>query len=281
MAEGHKGGNTKVAFFLNLSFSILELIGGVISGSVAILSDAIHDFADSLSLGLGWYFENKSEKGSTDKYSYGYARFSLLGAMVNAFTLLLGSVYIVYRSVKEIINPQMPKVEWMIGIAILGVVLNGIAAWKLKSGKSINKQVMTIHLLEDTVGWLAVLIAGIILLFFNIPIIDPILAIIINITVLIFVLIKLVKALKILMQKVPSNVNLPQLRQKILCIDKVKEVSHLHVWTIEGEQLVITTHVKAQQATTVAELEALKRKIKQVFDDYNTEHVTVDIEAVK
>jgi cobalt-zinc-cadmium efflux system protein len=96
-----KDNSTKTAFFLNLAFTVLELVGGIISGSIAILADSLHDFADSISLGLGWYFEEKSKKGSTDKYTYGYARFSLLGAMINALTLLLGSVYIVYASVNN------------------------------------------------------------------------------------------------------------------------------------------------------------------------------------
>ncbi len=122
----------------------------MISGSIAILADSLHDFADSISLGAGWYFEEKSKKGSNDKYTYGYARFELLGAVINAVTLLLGSVYIIYASVDRIINPQMPDVYWMFGISILGIALNGLGAWKLKSGTSINKEVMMIHLLAIT-----------------------------------------------------------------------------------------------------------------------------------
>ena len=224
-----KDNSTRTAFFLNLAFTVLELIGGIISGSIAILADSLHDFADSLSLGAGWYFEKKSKKGPTDKYSYGYARFSLLGAMINAITLLLGSIYIVYESINRIMNPQMPQVYWMLGTAVLGIALNGFAAWKIKSGKSMNKQVMTIHLMEDAVGWLAVFIASIVLLFVEIPILDPILAILINVVVLIFVMKKLVQALKIMLQRVPKNVNLPELRQKILCLDAVDSISHLHV----------------------------------------------------
>lgn len=233
MAKNEKDNSIRTAFFLNLTFTVLEIIGGLISGSIAILADSLHDFADSLSLGAGWYFENKSKKGSTDKYSYGYARFSLLGAMINALTLLLGSIFIVYASVDRIINPQMPDAYWMLGISVLGIALNGIGVWKLKSGKSMNRQIMMVHLLEDALGWVAVLIGSIVLLFYNIPVLDPILAIVINLTVLVFAMVKLVQALKILLQKVPKNVNLPEIRQKILCLDKVEEVSHLHVWSLK------------------------------------------------
>lgn len=273
-----KDNSTRTAFFLNLAFTVLELIGGIISGSIAILADSLHDFADSLSLGAGWYFERKSKKGPTDKYSYGYARFSLLGAMINAITLLLGSIYIVYESINRIMNPQMPDVYWMLGTAVLGIALNGFAAWKIKSGKSMNKQVMTIHLLEDAVGWLAVFIASIVLFFVEVPVLDPILAIIINVAVLIFVFKKLIQTLKIMLQRVPMNVNLPELRQKILCLDGVVSLSHLHVWSLTKEKVVASVHVQVKNLHSVEEVGHLKNEIKEVFKDLKTEHVTVDIE---
>ena len=272
-----KDNSLRTAFFLNLTFTVLEVIGGLISGSIAILADSLHDFADSLSLGAGWYFENKSKKGSNDKYSYGYARFSLLGAMINAVTLLLGSIYIVYASIDRIINPEMPDAYWMLGISILGISLNGIGVWKLKSGKSMNKQVMMIHLLEDALGWVAVLIGSVVLLFYNIPVLDPILAIVINLTVLIFAISKLIRALKIMLQKVPSNINIPELRQKILCLDKVKEVSHLHVWSLTEEKMVVTVHVQVSDVRSLKEAGAIKSQIRNIFNDLDTEHISIDL----
>ena len=275
---GKKNDNSiRTAFFLNLAFTILEITGGIISGSIAILADSLHDFADSLSLGAGWYFENKSKKRSNEKYSYGYARFSLLGAMINAVTLLLGSVYIIYESVNRIINPEMPDIYWMLGTSVLGIALNGIGVWKLKSGNSMNKQVMMIHLLEDALGWVAVLIGSIVMLFVKVPILDPLLAITINIAVLIFVISKLVKALKIMLQSVPDNVNVPELRQKLFCIDNVKNVSHLHVWSLNKEETVVSVHVEATGIKSLDEAKELKKKIKQVFDHLKTEHITIDL----
>jgi len=277
MAKNEKDNSIRTAFFLNLTFTVLEIIGGLISGSIAILADSLHDFADSLSLGAGWYFENKSKKGSTDKYSYGYARFSLLGAMINALTLLLGSIFIVYASVDRIINPQMPDAYWMLGISVLGIALNGIGVWKLKSGKSMNRQIMMVHLLEDALGWVAVLIGSIVLLFYNIPVLDPILAIVINLTVLVFAMVKLVQALKILLQKVPKNVNLPEIRQKILCLDKVEEVSHLHVWSLTEEKAVVTVHVKVSDVTSLNDVGKVKQEIQNIFSDMDAEHISIDL----
>jgi cobalt-zinc-cadmium efflux system protein len=276
-----KDNTTRTAFFLNLTFTVLELIGGIISGSIAILADSLHDFADSLSLGLGWYFENKSKKGSNNSYSYGYARFSLLGAMINAIVLLLGSIFIVYESIMRIMNPQMPDVYWMLGISVLGMALNGIGAWKMKSGKSMNKQVMTIHLLEDSVGWLAVFVVSIVFLFVEVPILDPILAIVINVSVLIFVFSKLVKSLKIMLQRVPKGVNLPELKQKILCLNKVKNVTHLHVWSLTKEKVVVSVHAHVDGVQSIAEAQDIKQQIMHVFSDLDTEHITIDLQYQK
>ncbi len=264
------------AFLINVAFTILELIGGILSGSIAILADSLHDFADSLSLGAGWYLENKSKKSSTQKYSYGYARFSLLGAMINAITLLLGSIYIIYESVNRIIDPEMPNVYWMLGTSVIGIALNGIAVWRLKSGKNMNRQVMLIHLLEDALGWVAVFIGSIVLLFIEIPILDPLLAIIINILVLAFVMTKLVASIQILLQKVPDNVNIPELRQKILCLNNVKDVSHLHVWSLNEEKIVATVHIRTVELHTFDEEIKLKKSIETIFNTLNPEHLTID-----
>lgn len=278
MAKENKSNSTKVAFFLNLSFTVLELAGGLISGSIAIIADSLHDFADSIALGLGWYFERKSEKEeSNERYTYGYKRFSMLSALINAIVLMLGAIYIFYEGIKRIMNPQMPDVKWMIGIAVLGMVLNGIGAWKLKSGKSLNKKVLTIHLLEDTVGWLAVFIVSIVLLFFDIPVLDPILAIVINLAVLVLVSVKLVDVVKIFLQRVPEGVNVPLLKQKILCIDGVERVNHFHVWGLTEQKKVVTVHVKTKELG-VLEQHALKEKVYEVFKDMDTEHVTIDLQ---
>ena len=249
----------------------------MISGSIAILADSLHDFADSISLGAGWYFEEKSKKGSNDKYTYGYARFELLGAVINAVTLLLGSVYIIYASVDRIINPQMPDVYWMFGISILGIALNGLGAWKLKSGTSINKEVMMIHLLEDALGWIAVLIGSIVLFFIEIPIIDPILAIVINLIVLIFTFSKLIKALKIMLQKTPDKVNIPEIKQKILCLKYVQEVTGLKVWSLTEKKIVATIQIKASGTKNFSEINEIRKHISDIFKSLEVEDLNIDI----
>lgn len=275
-----KSRSIKIAFFLNLAFTVLELVGGLISGSIAIIADALHDFADSLALGLGWYFERKSEnEESNERYTYGYKRFSMLSALINALVLMLGAIFIFYESAQRIMHPRMPDVKWMIGISILGMIMNGIGAWKLKSGSSLNKKVLTIHLLEDTLGWVAVFIVSIILLFVQIPVLDPILAIVINLAVLIMISVKLVDVVKIFLQRVPKGVNVPLLRQQILCLGGVERVEHLHIWGLTQQKKVVTVHVKTKELSA-PEQNALKEEVRHLFDDLDTEHITIDMQAL-
>lgn len=181
-------GNIKVAFFLNLSFTIAEIIGGLWTNSVAILSDAVHDLGDSLSLGLAWYFDAFSKKGPDEKYSFGYARFSLLAALINSLVLVGGSVLVLTRSVPRIFNPEPIDAKGMFVFAILGILINGLAVLKLKKGTSLNEKVVSWHLMEDVLGWVVILVASIVLMFVDIPILDPILSVLITIYVLFHVL---------------------------------------------------------------------------------------------
>ena len=169
--------NIRFAFFINLIFTVIEIVGGVLTNSMAILSDALHDFGDSLSLGLAWYFQQLSGKGSDTKFTYGYARFSILGALINGFIILFGSIFIVVETVERVLHPEEVEAGGMILLAILGIIFNGLAALRLKKGSSINEEVVSIHLLEDVFGWVAVLITSIVMYFNDLPILDPILTI--------------------------------------------------------------------------------------------------------
>jgi len=170
-------GNLKTAFFLNFAFTIIEIIGGILTNSVAILSDAIHDFGDSLSLGLAWYLQKLSKKGRNSTFTYGYKRFSLLGAIITSLVLVIGSVIILYEAIPRLFQPEPAHVPGMIGMAILGVIVNGAAVWRTRSGQSMNEQVVSWHLLEDVLGWMAVLLGAVLMYFFDAPIIDPLLSI--------------------------------------------------------------------------------------------------------
>jgi len=271
-------GNIKVAFFLNLGFTVLEIIGGILTNSIAILSDALHDLGDSISLGVAWYLEGFSRKESTSRYSYGYRRFSLLGALINSLVLIIGSLFILSEAIPRILNPEQANAPGMIAFAVLGILVNGAAVLRLKGDNSMNAKVVAWHLLEDVLGWVAVLIVGIVLLFVDLPVLDPILSILITLYVLYNVIGNLRKTLELFLQAVPSGINVEEIEKKLLAIDNVKSTHHTHLWSLDGDHHVLTTHVVIGKNATKEELINVKLRSKKLFEDHQFEHVTIEME---
>ncbi|WP_424494309.1 cation diffusion facilitator family transporter [Salinimicrobium sp. GXAS 041] len=274
----HSGKNLKLAFFLNLIFTIFEIIGGLYVNSVAILSDAIHDLGDSLSLGTSWYLQKKSEKSGNNKFSFGYKRFSLLGALINSIVLIGGSVYVVIEAVKRIMAPEPSDAQGMVIFAIVGVAVNGYAAYKLSGGKSMNEKVVSLHLLEDVLGWVAVLVVAIILLFTDLYILDPILSLLITIYILWGVFNRLKETLFIFLQGVPKDINLKELKDRLLTVDNISSLHHTHVWSQEGDSHVFTTHIKLKNIHSFQQLLDVKKEVKKRLKDYHFDHYTIETE---
>jgi cobalt-zinc-cadmium efflux system protein len=276
----HSGDNIKVAFFLNLGFTVIEVFGGLWINSMAILSDALHDFGDSLSLGLAWYFDRLSRRGSDQQFSYGYKRFSLLGAIINSMVLLLGSGIVLWVSVPRLFNPEPVHAPGMIGFAILGVLVNGVAAWRLNKGESLNERVAMLHLMEDVLGWAAVLVGGILLYFFDLPIIDPLLSLLITGFILYNVVRNLRKGLQILLQGTPANISPQEVRQRLEQLPEVSSVHDLHLWTLDGISHVLTLHAVVHQNMDLAGAFAVKQRIREAMEHAHINHVTVELEML-
>jgi len=272
------GKNLKLAFFLNLGFTILEFIGGIYVNSIAIISDAVHDLGDSLSLGTSWYLDHKSQQKSDSKFSFGYRRFSLLGALINSLVLIAGSVYVIYEAVGRLMNPEHSDAQGMMIFAIIGVLVNGFAAWKLSSGKTLNEKVISWHLMEDVLGWVAVLVVSIILQFKDIHYLDPALSLAITLYILWNVFKRLKETLFIFLQGTPADINLKEVTQKIESIRGVASSHHVHIWSQEGEHHVFTAHVKLENVNKFEEYIRLKAEILNSLDIYNFEHFTVQFE---
>ena len=277
-AHHHETGNIKVAFFLNVAFTIIELIGGILTNSVAILSDAVHDLGDSLSLGLAWYFQNFSKKEATQKFSYGYRRFSLLGAIINSIVLVVGSIFIITEAVPRLISPVSPDAKGMIILGVLGVIFNGAAVLKLKKGKSINERVVSLHLLEDVLGWVAVLIGAVVMYFFEVPILDPILSLGIALFILINVYKNLKETLKIVMQGTPEGIVYQEIKKGIEEFKEITEVHDLHIWTMDGELTILTAHLVLLKEIPFKEQVSLKARIRASLKEHRIEHATLEFE---
>ncbi len=276
----HASGNLLFAFFLNLFFALIELIGGIYTGSVAILSDALHDFGDSISLGVAWRLEKYSQRKSDARFTYGYKRFSLLGALLISIILLVGSFFVITASIKRLINPGEPMAEGMLVLAIFGLIVNGVAALRLKSGHSLSERAVMLHLMEDVLGWAAVLVVSIVMIFVDLPILDPILSLAITAWILFNVYGNLKATMKVLLQGVPEGVNRELLTKAIVAIEAVSDVHDMHLWSLDGENHIITIHVcyNSQHYPDVEKQQALKERVRQLCSEHGIAHATIELD---
>lgn len=274
--------NLKLAFFINLGFTLIEFVGGFFTNSVAIISDALHDLGDSLSLGLAWYIENKAEKeGATEEFSFGYARFRLLGALVNSVVLIGGSIYIIYEAVTRLQNPEAVESTYMIAIAVIGVLSNGYAAWRVSGGKSLNEKVVSWHLLEDVLGWIAVLIVAIILQFKEWYFLDPALSLAITLYILWGVGGRLKDTLHLLLQGVPENINLREVKKKLQQVPYVNSIHHTHVWSLDGQHHVLTSHLVLEEISRYEQIDEVRQQAIQAVEEWDFSHHTLQLELDK
>ena len=274
----HSSGNLKLAFFLNAAFTVFELIGGFYVNSVAIISDAVHDLGDTLSLGTSWYLQNKSKQGRNNKFSFGYKRFSLLGALINSVILIAGSIYVIIEAVGRILEPEHSDAAGMFLFAIIGVAVNGYAALKLSKGKSMNEKVVSWHLMEDVLGWVAILIVSIVLYFKDIHYLDPALSLLITLFILWNVVKRLKDTLFIFLQGVPKEIDLDEIEEGILAVPNVASLHHMHVWSLEGTDHVFTAHIKLQNINRFQQLLDVKKEVKSLLQEYNFDHYTIETE---
>ena len=226
--EGKSARNILIAFLLNISFSIIEFIGGALTSSVAIMSDAIHDAGDALSIGISYFLEKKSKKERNEKYTYGYLRLSVLGAFITTMILLIGSIFVIISAVKRFITPVEIDYNGMIGIAIFGLVINSLAAYITRDKDSLNQRAVNLHMLEDVLGWLVVLIGAILMKFTNISIIDSILSIGVAVFIFINAFRNLRDVLDIFLERTPRNISVKKIKNELLRIDGVKDIHHIH-----------------------------------------------------
>ncbi|MFT6854776.1 MAG: cobalt-zinc-cadmium efflux system protein [Cyclobacteriaceae bacterium] len=279
--RNHDIDKLKAAFFLNLFFTVIELVGGIWTNSIAIISDAIHDLGDSISLGISWYLQNISEKKPDKKYSYGYKRFSILGAIINSIVLIVGSIFIILESIPRLIHPETPDSTGMMFLAIGGLFFNGLAAYKLHGGESINSRAVYLHLLEDVLGWFFTLVAAVIMHFFNVPILDPILGVGIAIFILTQVFKNLKKALRIILQQTPEGLDMDQIHSKLKSINEIKSIHDCHAWTMDGQYHILSLHLVLHKSKSIEELHALKTNVKESLYQQGINHATIEFETAE
>ena len=265
--------NILIAFLLNLTFSIMEFIGGLITGSIAITSDSIHDLSDAFSIGISYFLESKSMKGPDKKHTYGYIRYSLIGSVITTVILLIGSFVVIYEALKRIVNPQIINYDGMIVFAIFGVLINSIASYVTREGDSLNQKAVNLHMLEDVLGWIVVLIGSIVMKYTNILVIDAILSIIVALFIFINAFKNLKTVIDIFLEVTPKDIDIERLRNKLLQVDDVVDIHHIHVRSIDGYNNILTMHVVVKKYC-----EDIKKNLRKELEKENIYHSTIELE---
>ncbi len=265
--------NILIAFLLNFFFSIFEFIGGAFTGSVAIISDAIHDIGDAISIGISYILERKSKKQPDEIYTYGYVRYSVIGSVITTFILLFGSCAVIYNAVIRIFNPVEIDYNGMIVFAIVGAVVNLFAAWFTKEGDSLNQKAVNLHMVEDVLGWVVVLVGAVIMRFTDISVIDPVM----SIGVALFILVNAIKNLKevldLFLEKIPHGIEIEDIREHLCNIDGVEDVHHIHIRSIDGHSNYATMHI-----VTDEESHEIKHKVRDELREHGICHATLELE---
>jgi cobalt-zinc-cadmium efflux system protein len=275
----HHGDNLALAFWMNTAFALIELVGGLLTNSVAILSDALHDFGDSLALGSAWYFERKAQQKRNATYTYGYKRFSLVGALINAVVLSVGSVFILIEAAERLMKPLQPHTTGMLFLALLGIAVNGVALLRLRRGTSVSEKVISLHFMEDVLGWVAVLIGSIVMKFTDAPFIDPLLSVLIAAFIVINIYKNMKGAFQIILQGVPQNVSEDQVNAELQTFSEIESIHDLHLWTMDGTYNILTTHIVLREPADFQSLERLKSRIKSRLKKIHVQHATIEFEV--
>lgn len=264
-----------IAFILNLLFSVFELNGGFFTGSVAITSDAVHDFGDAFGIGISYFLEKLSGKKPNSKYTFGYARFSVLGGLITTMVLLVSSGIVIYNAICKIITPTLINHNGMLIFAIIGVVVNLVATYFTHGGKSINQKAVSLHMLEDVLGWIVVLIGALVIRFTGFYIIDPILSIAVALFIIGNSIKNLIGITNIFLIKKPNDVDVEELIEHVKHVDGVVDVHHIHVWTIDGITNCATLHLVTKDFDS-----KIKNDVKAELNEHGIAHTTIEMESV-
>ncbi len=266
--------NIFIAFLLNLIFAVFEFVGGALTGSVAILSDAVHDLGDATSIGVAFFLEHHSRRRPDDVYTYGYLRYSVIGSVLTTLILLVGSVLVIVHAVERLLSPVTVHYDGMIVLAVVGVAVNLIAALVTRHGESLNQKAVNLHMLEDVLGWVVVLIGAVVMRFTNWWLLDPLMSIGVAVFILINALRNLKEALDLFLEKAPREIGVAALRDELCRLENVKDVHHVHVWSLDGHHHYATLHV-----VTDGDAHTVKHRVRDTLREHGIGHATLELES--
>ena len=264
-----------LAFFLNLSYAIVEFIAGGIFGSSAVLADSIHDLGDAIAIGISAFLETISNREEDSHYTLGYKRFSLLGALVTAVILMTGSVLVILENVTKLFHPQPVNDEGILWLGIIAVSINVLASLVVRKGKTKNESILSLHFLEDTLGWVAVILMAIVLRFTDWYILDPLLSLVISIFILSKAIPRFWSTLKIFLDAVPEGVDIKQVKSDLEQLDHVASLNQLNLWTMDGLEKNAIVHVCLKE---IEQMELCKESIRRKLKDCGFQNITIEVD---
>ena len=266
--------NILVAFILNLGFAIFEILGGLFIGSVAILSDAVHDLGDTFSIGIAYFLERKSRKAPDTRHTYGYLRYSVLGGLITTTILFVGSLAVIVGAFSRILSPTAIHYNGMIIFALVGVAVNIIAAYFTREGDSMNQKAVNLHMLEDVLGWIVVLAGAVIMRFTNLAILDPLMSMGVAVFILFHAAKNLLATLDLVLEKTPKGIDVADLTAHLTAIEGVTDIHHLHIRSLDGERHSATMHVKCS-----GDAHRIKEQIREELAEHGICHATLELET--
>lgn len=265
-----------LAFFLNLCYAIVEFIAGGVFGSSAVLADSVHDLGDAVAIGVSAVLETISNREEDSRYTLGYKRFSLLGALITAVILMTGSVFVILENLTKLFHPQPVNDEGVLWLGIIAVTINVLASLVVRKGKTKNESILSLHFLEDTLGWIAVILMAIILRFTDWYILDPLLSLVISFFILLKVIPRFWSTLKIFLDAVPEGVDIEQVKSDLEQLDHVASVNQLNLWTMDGLEKNAIVHVCLEH---VKHMEVCKESIRNLLKDCGFQNITIEVDA--
>ena len=264
-----------LAFLLNLSFAIVEFIAGGIFGSSAVLADSVHDFGDAIAIGISAFLESISNRKEDSHYTLGYKRFSLLGAMVTAVILMTGSGMVILENVSKLFHPQPINDEGLLWLGIIAISVNVLASLVIRKGQTKNESILSLHFLEDTLGWLAVILMAIVLRFTDWYILDPLLSLAISFIILSKAIPRFWSTVKIFSDAVPEGVDIKQVKNDLEQLDNVASINQLNLWTMDGLEKNAIVHVCLEH---VKHMEVCKESIRDLLKERGFQNVTIEVD---
>ena len=265
-----------LAFFLNLTYAIVEFIAGGVFGSSAVLADSVHDLGDAITIGISAFLETISNREEDNRYTLGYKRFSLLGALVTSIILMIGSVLVILENIAKIFHPQPVNDEGILWLGIIAITINILSSLVVGKGKTKNESILTLHFLEDTLGWVAVILMAIVLRFTDWYILDSLLSLVISIFILTKALPRFWSTLKIFLDAVPEGVETGDLEKDLETLTNVKSVNQLSIWSMDGLENNAIIHICIKDWEKIMET---KEAVRQFLEERGVQNITIEVDS--